>query len=606
MSADTDEEPQGDPDDRRPTRTGFLRRMLARDSREHLWAFLDTLDARPGLKKLLLFGLPAALILAGFGAYSYERWSRTNAVRIARQWLEVGRLDRASHAVQEALTNEPYLPDSWQVASELAWREGNSASSIDYARKASEMSKYDPDYVVAWAEAAVLAGDPDQAREAEEYLDVAFMSGSSRAQRVAGEVARQGGRYEEAKEHFGEALRIDTSAGIENPAIDEVPLGVACLQTGSAADRAKGIALLGPWAANLNWGVPSLRALLADAEAHGDKPAMARLAEELRKHPRVTLGDVPTCLKALRDSNGAAYRAVLGPLEERARANPDKSAQMIGWLNGIGEGGEALRWAGTLSPDDMRKPPIAIGVAEAYRASGRWSDLRDFVDGRDWGSNLEFVRLAYAMVAARKLSDADKAESYWRSLGADARISPTHALFIGDSLVAWGYLQEAAELLQSAGDRPELSLQAYGSLARLYQVKHDAAGEYRAFTRLHSIRPGDRRITNNYVYFGSLTDAGSQSQMLALAEDNLRHDPGSDLYRSTYAFALVCAGQGEKAMEIIAPVKRDWAKSQAVAFAYGAALASVGRKDEAEKVFGSVNRSELDTQAIDWVRNALR
>jgi hypothetical protein len=59
-------------------------------------------------------------------------------------------------------------------------------------------------------------------------------------------------------------------------------------------------------------------------------------------------------------------------------------------------------------------------------------------------------------------------------------------------------------------------------------------------------------------------------------------------------------------MALMEPVSRDWKKSPAIAFAYGSALASVGRKSEARQVFDSLDPRDLDTKAVDWVRAALR
>src|SRR5271154_5537651 len=97
-----------------------LRRFMARDSREHVWALLDSLEARPALRRALLIGLPALVVAIGLGVWGYERWARSNSVRIAQQWLDAGRLDRAGAAIQDALRDEPELPASWHLASELA------------------------------------------------------------------------------------------------------------------------------------------------------------------------------------------------------------------------------------------------------------------------------------------------------------------------------------------------------------------------------------------------------------------------------------------------------------------------------------------------------
>jgi hypothetical protein len=185
-------------------------------------------------------------------------------------------------------------------------------------------------------------------------------------------------------------------------------------------------------------------------------------------------------------------------------------------------------------------------------------------------------------------------------------MSPAHALFAGESLYAWGYPKEAVALLWLAADRPDLAFQALGSLARLYQVQRDAVGQYRAFGRLNAMRNDDRNIANNFAYFAALTDLGNQTQIERIAEDNFIHEPSDVFYRSTYAFVLVWLGQSTRAMTLMEPVSRDWRRSPVVAFAYGAALAGVGRKPEARQVFDSLGPRDLDPMEVDWIRSALR
>jgi predicted Zn-dependent protease len=579
---------------------------MARDSREHLWAFLDSLDARPALKRTLIVGLPSLIIAAGLGIWGYQSWARTNAVRIARQWLDAGRLDRASVAIQDALRNEPDMPASWRLASDLSWREGNRAASVDYAKRAAEVSRYQADYVLSWAEASILSDDAEQAQLAESYLDPATARSSARALRLEGEIARRGRRFAEARDHFQAALNEDTRAGAQSPAVDEVPLGISCLQTGSADDRARGQALLARWAPDPDWGAEALRALLADAVANGERAATAKWAEALRMNPRFTLGDIPACLKALAAADPDRYQAMLAQIEEKGRSSPTQAAQLLGWLNQIGQSAEAVRWGESLDPAVAQRPPVAPGVAEALRSSRRWSDLRSWVDRGDWGKDVGFLGWAYGMVAARQLGDGPKADSLLKSLLADGRLYPAHALFAGDALVAWGSPTEAAALLWEAADRPDLAYQALGSLVRLYQVHNDDAGQFRAFSRLNAMRPADRGIANNLAYFAAVTDLGSQTHIERIAEDNFNSEPGNVAYRSTYAFVLVWSGQASKAMSVLEPVSRDWRKSPAVAFAYGAALASLGRKSEAREAFDSLDSRNLGAQEQEWIRAALR
>jgi hypothetical protein len=580
-----------------------MRRLMARSPRDHLWAFLDLMEAKPRLKWTLLIGLPLLVVALGSGIWAYRSWARTNSVRIARQWLDAGRLDRAEVAVRDALMAEPGLPDPWRLASELAWRKGNRPASIEYARRAAGIGGFGAEDVLTWAEASVLAGDPEQAKEAEVFLDPAARA-TPRALRLAGEVARQAQHYGEARDDFRAALRGDVASGAGTLALDEVPLGIVSLQTGVAEDRTRGKALLSKWVPDSRWGVEALRALLADAVAHADPESATLWAEDLRMCQGCTLGDIPVCLGALARFNPAAYNTMLGPLEDKSAANPTRAALLLGWLVQIGKGDEAIRWGQSLAPAMAQKPPVAPGIAEALRATKQWTDLQAWVEKGDWGRDFGFMAWAYGLVAARQLGDEAKVAAIWGSLRDDGISNAAHALFAGDSLYAWGCPKEAATLLWSAAERADLAYEALGSLARLYQVQRDAEGQYRAFSRLYEMRQGDRKIANNYAYFSAVTDLGSQARVEPIAKDNFSHDTGNVDFRCTYAFVLAWTGQAPRAMKLLAPVSRDWKKSPAVAFAYGAALAGVGRKAEATEVFHSINPATLSPQEIEWVQAA--
>jgi predicted Zn-dependent protease len=583
-----------------------FRGLFRRDGREHAWAILDLMDARPRLRRALVFGVPAALLALAAAVWGYEDWERANAVRIARQWLDADRLDRAADAVQDALAGSPNLPVSWRLASELAWRKGNRTQAIEYAKRAAAVGHDRPDDVLTWAETAVLAGDSQQAEEALGHLDADHRRESPRALRLAGEIARRAGRFAEARDSFQAALVADTRAEAPILASDEVPLGIVCLRTGSAVDLASGRALLRRWVTNPDWGAEALRALLADAQERGDREGASRWAQSLRMHPRCTLGDIPFCLKAVAENDPARYQAMLAPIEEGSRLSPTGAAQLLGWLAEIGRGDDAVRWGRSLPPGMLRQSSVVVGIAEALRSSGRWKELGDWVDTHEFRSDVEFLGWAYGMIAARHLGDDAKADELWRSLYSDGVRNPAHALFAGNSLYAWGYPKESEQALLLAADRPDLAYEALGTLVRLYQVRGDAVCECKAFGRLNLIRSSNRDIANNYAYFAALTDLGSQGRINRIAEDNFNHDPDNPVYRSTFAFVLVWSGEAPRALSLMEKVSGDWRKSPAVAFAYGAALAGCGRKDEARTVFASLDPRHLGPAETEWIRSALR
>jgi len=129
----------------------------------------------------------------------------------------------------------------------------------------------------------------------------------------------------------------------------------------------------------------------------------------LRAHPRCTLGDVPNCLLAL-SLAAPPNRLVLATLETNHAANGDRATLLLDWLNQIGRPAEAVRWAKTLPLTITQKPPVIVAVAESMRRTAAWSALATWVEAGDWNSDVEFLRLAYAIHAHRQLGDLTRSE----------------------------------------------------------------------------------------------------------------------------------------------------------------------------------------------------
>ena len=581
-------------------------RITHRGVRGHVWGVLDYFEERPALTRKVFIMIPLVLVLAGLGAWGYGRWSRMNTIRIGRQWLEAGRLDQAQAAVQDALTEDPGLPESWSLASAVAWRRGQKGPSVEYARKAASVGGYAPDLVLSWAEAALLAEEPEEVERAFGRLDQAFIASSSRALRDRGEAERRLGEWAKAVADFEHARSVDQAAGVSSLAVDEVPWAISLLGTGALPDRQKAQGLLAPWTSDPLWGAEALRTLLGDALVHPDLEARVRWATELRRHPRFALGDLSAYLNGMAAGDPKAFDAAVAGLKTWSLGSPPKTAQVMGILNQLGRAEMTLAWAESIPPEVTKAPPLAIAVAEALRVSRQWRELDQWVAACHWGKDFEFMRWLYGMVAARQLGDPAKAESLWRTLQSGALLNGGEALIAADSLYGWGATPEATALLWSAADKPGTGIQALGTLARLYQVKRDAEGQYRVFAKLASLRPNDPDVVNDYVLFATLTGKGNSSDIEAQARTNFEKKPGNVSYRATWAFVLCWLGRPTEALRVMAPVSGDWKTSVPVAWSYGLALAGVGRKDEARQVFDAITPDDLSFAAVEWAKTALK
>ncbi len=338
--------------------------------------------------------------------------------------------------------------------------------------------------------------------------------------------------------------------------------------------------------------------------ARDERPAMLQWAEALRAHPGCTVGDMPNCLAAMARADERHFADALAILEKNHAVTPQAAAQLVGWLNQIRRSADAVAWMKTLPPEGLKRPPLAVVGAEALRRTQAWPELRDRTRQGDWG-DVDFLRWAYGMQAARALGDKARADELWRSLRGHAGANSGHALFAGDTIFTWGLVDEAEILWWAAADQggPN-AIAALGTLARHYQLHRDAEGQYRAFKQLHFAHPQDADVSNNYVYFAALTGNGGRL-VEELANENLAHDPQNLTYLATRAFVTFMDGRAGDALALLAPKAAEAERSPALAFAYGLALAGTGHKAEARALLGRSDPSLLTPREVDLIKTGL-
>lgn len=568
--------------------------------RDAWWRLLDFFEASRAARVALYLTAAGLVLGGGLWLWAYPAWHKRNAVRIARGWLEAGQLRYAAEAAQQAASVDPTNPEPWLIAAQLARLGGQQDMARDYARRAAALAPDDPAIVIGWAAAALRAGQAAEAHAALDQLPIETQAASPHVQRLRGEIARRESRLTAARNFFEEARRLEGAV-----AVNEVPLGLILLQAADPAQRRRGLALLGKWTSDAEWGATALRTLLADALDRDDRPGMLRWAEALRAHRGCTVADMTQCLLALATADAARYAAVLADLKRDHAVTPQAAAQLLDWLNALGRGADAVSWMQTLPPAGMQRPPLAVAGAEALRQAGQWSALQAWTEGKDWGPDADFMRWAYGLQAAHMLGENRPADELRRTLYSHAERNSAHALFAGSLLYGWGRAEEAAELWWvAAGHQDPSAINALGSLARHYQVRRDAEGQYRVFRQLHGLRPQDAAISNNYAFFALLTRR-DQRKAEQLARANLAAEPQNPVYLATWGFALFMQNRAEEARRLLAPIAADAGRSPAVAFSYGLALAASGRKAEARPLLAGLPPESLTESEVKLIRATL-
>lgn len=546
------------------------------EARDVWWSFLDALEARRRvyLMGAALFALLAVCVFAV--PVLLHRSSSSRQADIIYKWIDMGRLDLAAEEVSRAIEKPTADSTIWTAAAVLARAVGDSRAVLHASGRAATLSPENSALAIDWATEALLAGRADLAARILAAQPPAVVANSAPALRVRGELARQSGDQAAARRHFAAALRI---AGPN--AQDETNLGRLLLLSSDPAEQARARLRLAPLASDPAHGAVAVRALLADALQRQAPPVeLAGLAEALVAHPRCVVSDLATVLRILAAHDPAAYRRHLDRLETQFATHPDRALLLVDCLNTIGRPGDALAWAATLPPDFAQTPALAVALAEARRLTSDWEELdRQTAEG-DWGTDYEFLRLAYALESARRRDDESRRQELWRSLQARIAGNGVRAAYAAGALYLWGQVPEALALAEAAAEDPFGADSALGLILRHHQLQRDAAGQYRAFRRLHLRHPDDADIRNNLAYFSALT---GQNLHLArrLAEANVAAAPDEVRPLATLAFVLVQSGQADTALDLLRPHVGGASLPPELALPYGLALVRSRRGAEA-------------------------
>ena len=564
-----------------PSRTDWSRRFAAwrgMSLRDVWWELLDAWDDHRRFRRVVQGLVLGATMLGVASVWIYPWWRERSTVRIAREWLETGRLDYAAGEVRRALIAHPTLPEVWRLAAELERRAGRHDLATDRSARAADLSPGDAAVALEWATDALRADRPEVARRALARLTPEARDGSAPAQRLLAELARRAGAREAAITHYLTARRL---AG-PGP-LDEVPVGRLLLGSPDAGEKKRGRDLLAGFADDPEWGAIALRALLGDALENGSPAARLRWSEALRRHPRCAVEDMPVCLRQLATGDPERFSDVLAALEKARAGDADQALGLVGWLNQIDRPRDALRWLATLDPAVTASPALRVAWAEAFRLAGDWPGLTAHTEFGDWGEEYEFLRQAYAVEAARRRGDEGRRAELWQFLRAKLAANGVHAHYAAGALYLWGLTGEAVALAETASTDPRVAVPALGFLVRHHQTQRDALGQYRAFRRLHALRPDDAAIANNLAYFAALTGE-NPGLAEALSRRNLAATPGDPGRVATHAFVLALQGRAAEALVLLEPLRAQPTTDPGLALAYGLALARERRRAEARVV----------------------
>jgi len=371
------------------------------------------------------------------------------------------------------------------------------------------------------------------------------------------------------------------------------------------AIRSRGLELLAKWTADSEWGASALRVLLADAQRRADSPAMLKWAEALRTHPRCAVSDMPNCLLALAQADENRFKQVLSQLEKDHAVSPKAATELLSWLNQIGRGRDAVTWLKTLPVAATRRPPLVVAAAESFRLTGEWSELAAWARQNEWGGDVDFLRWSYGLLAAKKVGDEKSAGELWGTLFSHAQRNSVHALFSASTLFSWGLISEAESLWWRAAEQEgQIAIDALGSLARFYQTRRDADGQYRVFRQLYLLRSHDTNTGNNLAFFAALTGREPRNAD-SISRENLAAEPQNSTYAATRAFVLLMQNRITEAQTVMKPFESQAGQSPALGFVQGLILARTNHQAEGGVLLAALPEESLTVREVELIKSSL-
>ena len=492
-----------------------------------------------------------------------------NAVLVARRLLQLDENNLAACRAMAEMAEKSSRPEALEWRRKIAILNPNSiADKIALARCALHFAHLE------LAE-RVLASLAPAARDGTDY------------HQLRGAIALAQHRNADADTHFAAAAL----AAPENP---QLALNLHLLRLTTAdkavADQARQslIALADKAAVRME----ALRALAAEALAKSDLATAQKWTTSLNAQPDATFSDALLSFQA--NEGTPAATAALAFLQEKAVASPEKTAELITWLNRHGKAQVAVEWKPSLPPEIRETQPVPLAIAESFSFLQDWKGLHAWVEGKNW-SAYESLRLAVESHALHRLSLPDgpsmETQVVWRAALKAAQARPEQLLAIAQLAEGWGYAPEAEEAWWLIASSNQNTRTALSALQNFYKQKQDARGLWRVAKRALELNPDDLAAANNCASLGLLLSGDNTSRRLASKLHT--NYPTNRAFTATYAYALQTEGRGVEGLKLLEGLKENELQYPSIAAYYVVMLVENGNLERARTFLVYAQRAKL-------------
>ena len=503
----------------------------------------------------------------------YHRWGTQRHVRKASEALEQNDPRHAILSARNALEHSPLDVEATRIMAKALEAIG-APEAEQWRAKLDTLQPGDTENVLARAGAALKTGSAEMAEEVLHSLGPAARD-SAAYHSVAAAIAMNKRDTASAESHWAEAVRLQPEATRHR-----LNLANVRLESKTPGVREGALAVLDDLRGKPGTSIEALRLLLADAIRQREAAVARDVADALVADKRCTFQDKLTRLTTLRRIRDARSGPYLLELRDAAMSEPAELYSLLMWMNANDLSLMVAEWVRRMPAEIMSKPPVGLGVAEAYVRVAEWQKLQEFTSASTWG-DLDYLRRAFLALALDRLEEAEEARGEWTKAVAAARGHPEALERLAKFAVQAKWNKRAEDIMWILAARPQSPRWVLDSLWQNSVTRRDTAQLHKLSSVLAKKDPKSVASRNNYAFLSLLTrtDEGNPQRV---AEALHREHPENALIASTYGLSLCQQGKAEQAVALMSALKPEDLRQPQVALYYAIFLIAAGHAERAE------------------------
>lgn len=539
-------------------------------------------------KLIIAFCVCIVILLAGYAGYrGYRIWKQRHMLAMAHEFLAKRDTRNAVLSTQEVLRVNPVNLDANRLMANLT-EAARSPSALIWRSRVVYLNKTSTTDRLALAQTALLFKYNLTASNALDGIDDAGKK-TAAYQNMAGAVAIQANRVEEAELHFLEAARLEPTNKIPQMNLAVIMLhGSNSLEQAQARESLQHIAA-DPTVPGLH--CPALRELVSDAlrnKRNNDAEALSRtLLAQTNSAPE----DRMVRLTVLQQTASPAFKPELAVFEREAGTNSAMVYELGNWLLAHDFAAEDVAWLQTLPKETAAEPTPFLIAADCRTVLKDWSGLQTSLQKEKWG-DLEFVRHAFLARALREQGLTAAASGEWEQALASARNQKQTLVMLMSLANKWNFANEVEGILWTFVNQYPDEQWAYQMLSRVLAVQGETRPLLVLLGKQAKRAPSDLDTKNNVAMLALLLDA-TEYKPHDLAQDVYHKSPTNSAYASTYAFSLYLQKKNADALKVMEKLDPAQLQDPSVSGYYGLILKANGKTAEAKTYLGLSDKATL-------------